>query len=98
MVTPVQRIKKAPGEKLDYGFDWQGGAPGPWLDTGDTISESTWTVPTGITEVASSKTTTTTTIRLSGGTAGETYEIENKITTSSGEMAERTFLVIVEDR
>lgn len=72
---------KDPDEVVDYSVDWS-----PRLDS-DTISTSTWIVPAGITEDSDSSTTTTTTIWLSGGTAGVTYALINRITTAAG----RTF-------
>jgi hypothetical protein len=89
----LQRVKKDPNAVIDYTVDW-----GDWLASGETISVSAWTVPTGITEDASSNTSTTATIRLTGGTAGENYDIANKITTSGGEIDERTFTVIMAER
>ena len=66
---------KDPESVLDYGFDWS-----DWLDTDDTVSTSTWKVPTGITEDSDTNTTTTTMIWLSGGTVGSQYKITNRIT------------------
>jgi hypothetical protein len=65
---------KEPAEILDYSINWS-----DWL--GDlTISTSAWSVPSGITKDVDSNTPTTTLIRLSGGTWGETYELSNAIT------------------
>jgi len=68
---------KDPDAVLNYGFDWKGESPGPWLATGVTITTSTWTVPAGITEDSNAHTDTTTVIVLSGGTAGESYVLTN---------------------
>ena len=84
---------KDPQAVLDYGFDWS-----DWLDTGDTLSASTWTVPTGITKDSDSNTTTTTTIWLSGGTVGKTYKITNRITTVGGRGTDRSLYVKVENK
>lgn len=66
----------------------------------DTISTSTWTVPTGITQTtpSPSNTTTTTTIWLSGGTDGVHYTLTNRITTAAGRTLERSFVVQVKNR
>jgi hypothetical protein len=93
MVDLLGRKKKDPEAKINYTVDWE-----PWLPTGATIASVVWTVPSGITEEASSETTTTATIQLSGGTAGAAYNIECKITTSTGEIDERTFQIQVEER
>jgi len=87
---------KDPQSVLDYGFDWS-----DWLDTGDTVSTSTWTVPAdspGITEDSDSKTDTTTTIWLSGGIVGVKYKITNHVVTADGRTVERSFYVKVESK
>lgn len=77
-------LAKDPNEVKDYMLDWSGAAPGPRLVTGETISTSTWVVPSGITKDSDSNTTTTTTVWLSGGTAGVHYTLTNRVTTSQG--------------
>lgn len=69
---------KDPQDKLDYKID-----AATWLGT-DTLSVVAWTVPTGITQVSASNTTTVATIWLSGGTAGTSYEVLCHITTAAG--------------
>jgi hypothetical protein len=67
---------KDPQAVLDYEIDWSA-----WLTAAgdDTISASSWTATTGITIDSDSNTTTTATVWLSGGTAGNTSEITNHI-------------------
>ena len=85
---------KDPDDVLDYEIDWS-----TWLTAsgGDTISSSTWTVPTGITKTTDSHTTTTTTIWLSGGTAGTTYTLTNEIVTAGGRTKDQSVRVKVKD-
>lgn len=84
---------KDPSAILDYGFDWE-----DWLD-GDTISTSSWVVsPSGLTASPNTKTSNTTTVWLSGGTAGSTYQLTNTIVTAAGRTDQRTMLVAVQDR
>jgi hypothetical protein len=87
-------VTKDPSAVLDYGVDWT-----DWLD-GDTISTSTWTVPSGITKDSDSKTTTGTIIWLSGGTLGESYVLVNRIVTtnSPARTDERTIVVRIEQK
>ena len=94
MATKIQTFRKDPNAVLDYVLDWGEN----YLATGETISSVVWTVATGITEGVTSKTDTTTTIWLSGGTAGESYSIACKIVTSQSRTDERTFTVQVENR
>jgi hypothetical protein len=82
---------KDPNAILDYSIDWS-----DWLDT-DEISTSTWTVPTGITKTSESNTTTVATIWLSGGTAGTTYTLLDRITTTGGRTMDQTFKIYVKE-
>lgn len=84
-----------PTAVLDYAINW---ASWP-LQTGETITASTWTVPAGITQTtpAPSFTSTTTTIWLTGGTIGATYRLTNHVTTSGGRQDERSFDVTIAD-
>lgn len=82
-----------PNAVLDYVFDWSG-----WLAASETISTSTVTVGTGLTENSESNTTTKATVWLSGGTAGTTYSVTNKIVTNQGRTDERTIQIRVENR
>lgn len=84
---------KDPDAVLDYTVNWAS-----WLESGDTISDSDWTVESGITEDSATKTTTTATIWLSGGTAGTQYTITNHITTAAGREDDRSIFVMVEAR
>ena len=69
---------KDPSDVVDYTLDWS-----DVLSGSEVISTSTWTVPAGITKDSDSEADTTTTIFLSGGTAGEEYQITNRIVTDN---------------
>lgn len=84
---------KDPSAVLDYAIDWA-----TWLGATDTISASSWTVPSGITRDSDSSTGTKATIWLSGGTAGKRYEIVNSITTADGRQDHRTIVIVVSER
>lgn len=86
-------MTKDPNAVLDYGHDWAG-----WLSDGETITASTWTVDAGLTKNSDTHDTTTTTVWLSGGTAGTTYRATNRITTSGGRTDDRTMRIDVRDR
>ena len=82
---------KDPSDTRKVTIDWSA-----YLRTGATISAaSTPTVPTGITCAATSFDSTSTTHTLTGGTAGEDYEIEARISTSDGEQLDVAFTVPV---
>jgi hypothetical protein len=74
---------------LDYTIDWS-----EWLDT-DLITDSVWTVPTGITVDSEDQAGTSTVIWLSGGTTGRSYALTNRITTAAGRIQDRTILIKV---
>lgn len=88
-----QSFVKDPDSTLDYKVDWS-----DWLGA-DTISTSTWEIfPSGLTEESDAKTNTDATIWVSGGVAGRTYELTNRIVTANGRTVDRTIYVAVEER
>ncbi len=83
---------KDPNATLDYIVNWL-----PYLGV-DTIASDTWTVPSGITSVLETNTTTTSTIWLSGGTLDTKYALTNRVVTAGGRTDERTIYVKVKER
>jgi len=88
----VSTFTKDPDAKLDYQVNWA-----TWL-AGDTISISSWVVPTGITQTTTSNTTTTATIWLEGGTIGRSYDVVNRITTAAGRINDRTIRIYIAEQ
>lgn len=84
-------FRHSPQAVVDYPLDWSRD-----LASGETILLSTWTVPDGLTKDSDSRTSTTTTVWLSGGTAGTVYAVRNKVTTSAGRTLEQTIHIEVE--
>ena len=91
-------IKKDPSSVLDYTIDWTN-----WLGGNDTVSSVTYDLETGITTstaiggAATSNTTTSTTVNIAGGTAGNIYNVKCTMTTTNGRTVVRNFRVKVED-
>lgn len=85
-------IDKDSDEVMDLVFDYASN-----LDSGDTISSSAMTVATGLTKDSDSNNTTTTTVWLSGGTAGNRYTVANRVVTAAGRTKERTIQVHVKE-
>lgn len=85
-------ISKDPNARLDWQIDWSSA-----LVTGDSISSSAWTVPSGLTKYAESNTSTATTVWLDGGTAGQVYAVVNRVTTANGAIDDRTLQVVIEE-
>lgn len=81
---------KEPIEVSTFQIDWV-----DWLSL-LTIVSSSWTAPTGITIDSNTFTAKTTSVTLSGGTWGETYEISNTIITSDAQTETRSILVRIQ--
>jgi hypothetical protein len=97
---PFPWIEKDPAALLDYSIDWGAASTlgGPWLQTGETVSAHVWTVPAGIIKDHQADANTISTLWLSGGTAGTSYTVTCKVTTSAGRTDERSFVVVVKVR
>jgi hypothetical protein len=91
-VGSSNRFRKDPDAIVDFGVPWAA-----WL-VSDTITASAWLVPTGITSVLQTNTTTSATIWLSGGTVGTEYALRNRITTVGGRTQDQTIYVTIEER
>lgn len=97
---------KDPAAILDYVFDWRAAtntndpdATEDYLEVGETIASHTVTAETGITADSGTlgDTNSSVTVWLSGGTAGDTYDVTCQITTTSTRVDERTIHVHVTD-
>lgn len=105
-MTIKNLFEKDPNGVLDYKFDWKAltnGTPGgvrDWLASGETITQRTVTVLTGLTKDSDSLTNnnTSVTVWLSGGAVGTTYTVACRIVTSAGRTDERTIFVKVFQR
>jgi len=94
MAEQTFRVTKDANAVLDYTLDWS-----QWLATGDDLATSTWTTTTGLvkdSDVLDADNTTT--VWLSGGTAGQTYVATNRITTTGGRTEDRSITVFVTER
>lgn len=83
-----------PDALLDYVIDWS-----EWLPSGDTIDTSTWFVDDDALEIEStSKTDTTATVRVSGGTLNRRYKVTNRITTTAGLINDQTITIRIREK
>jgi hypothetical protein len=78
------------GAALDYSLDW-----GDSLDGGDIIVDSAWEADAGLVIDRRSFTDATTTAWASGGLAGRSYAVRNRITTGTGRVDLRSFRIFV---
>lgn len=89
----MARFTKDPDAVLDYVFDWSA-----WLDATDEIASHAITEDDGITVDSSTATSDAVTVWLSGGTAGEQYQVACLIVTNDGRTDERTATIMVRER
>jgi len=99
-LTEVQaQFLKDPAAVLPYYRDWS-----DWLDAGESIVSSSWTVTPAndVTIVLEQMIgTTKTAVWLSGGVAGVPYTVTNEVTTDSSPIAkvdERSFTLVCRSR
>lgn len=91
---------KDPDATVDFAVDWS-----EWL-AGDTITTSVWLVPEGLVPAglveeaspAASVVGDVATVWLSGGVAGTSYTVTNRVTTAAGRVDDRSFPVAVQHR
>jgi hypothetical protein len=88
-----QDHKKDPDAVLDWVWDWN-----EWLDEGETIVTSQFITTVGLVIDSIGNTTKTATVWLSGGTAGQVYQVTNRITTTSGRTDDRSITIRVTER
>lgn len=93
--TFTAKKPKDPDALLPYPMNWK-----PWL-AGSTLAASTWTVISGDVEIDDDLTdfnSTSATVWLSGGTAGEWAIVVNHITAADGREDDRSLRIKIEER
>lgn len=94
---PLREMVKDPNAVLDYSIRWTS-----WLVTGDSISTSTWAIDVApdasLTIDSSSIVDGVPTVWLSGGTAGETYVVRNRVVTANSRTDDRSIVIHVRSR
>lgn len=88
--SSIPYIDKDPNDVLDYTVDWE-----TWLGADTITGTPSWAIdPSGELSIASqANTTTTATVFLSGGTAGDTYSVRCRIVTTGGRTKDQSFLI-----
>ena len=91
MTPNWNREFKAPTDEKKYTIDWSN-------DLGaETISSDVWTIDSGLTDDGQTNDTTTSTIDVSGGTAGYTYKLSCAITTSTADVHVKEIYIRVQN-
>lgn len=80
---------KSPIENIDFELDWTKSLKG------DTISVSVWDIPPDLGESTTDNTNTTTTVWLTGGVDGTSYNVQNVVTTAAGRVMQHTITINV---
>jgi len=89
----ITKYTKDPDAVLDYQFNWES-----WLADGDEIESATVTPESGLTVDSTAVTAGTVTAWVSGGTAGNTYDLTCHIVTTDGREDDRTIRIVVKER
>lgn len=84
---------KDPDDVLDYSIDFSA----ILAADADTIGSVVWTFPAGITKDSQGEDAGVVVVWISGGTAGERYEIGCRLTTVGGRVYDRTAEISVRD-
>ena len=70
-----------------------------WLGTGETISSYSFPdFPSGLTKVSDSNTTSVVTVFISGGTAGQSYDVTCRINTTASQIEDLTGTIPVSEQ
>ena len=89
MSRRIARLEQDKDEAIAYTMNWAGDL------NSSTLAAVTWTIPSALTNESQSNTTTTATVRLSGGTAGQVYKVECSVTSATGEDMQAHFLLAI---
>ncbi len=88
----VISTQKDPDSIEDFVLDWATN-----IGT-DTISSASWAVTGGLVVDSSSATSTTTTVRLSGGTLGQIARATCTVTLASGQVRDQTIQLMISEQ
>jgi hypothetical protein len=94
-------VRKSPDAVQSIAIDWTSRArrdpDALILADGETLTGSSWTVPSGLTQGSASYGEDSSTITLSGGSPGQTYTLRCDVTTSASRAIQQTVFVEVEE-
>ena len=93
-MTFAEFSPKDPDAARLYTWDFE-----DWLSAGESISSYSFPdFPTGLTQVSDSNDADSVTVKISGGTAGESYDITCRIITDAGQTDDRTLTLPVAEQ
>ena len=85
--------EKDPNSTRWFYIDWQLD-----LETGDSVSSCTWTLTGGLTQASVVIDGTNTRIKLAGGTLGAVATASARMTTTNGEITDRTLHITIVEK
>lgn len=88
----LKKFTKDPNAVLDYTIDWSA-----WLPDGDVLTDATATATSGIEVDSVSRTTNLTTVWVSGGSSGSSYDVTVRVTTNGGRTDDRTITIVCKE-
>ena len=91
-MTQRQTFFKDPDVADSFTINWEF-----WL-AGETLATSSWVVAAALAQVTTTFTTKKTTITVSGGSAANTYEVTNTVTSNSGRTESQTLFIEVREK
>ena len=89
MSRRIARLQQDKDEAIAYTMNWAADL------NNSTLSAVNWTIPSALTNESQSNTTTSASVRLSGGIAGQEYKIECSVTSAAGEDMQAHFLLTI---
>lgn len=104
MTDEIPLLRKDPNAIVDYGVDYAPGVFGQvdYLEDGETILTSTWTLTEGDGALILSGATiiggTRTRVVAEAGTLGTFYTLTNRITTSLGRTDDRSIRLVIQQK
>lgn len=104
MSDEIPLLQKDPNAIVDYGVDLAPGVFGQdnYLEDGETISTSTWTLTEGDNALILSTPSiiggTRTRVVAEGGTLGTFYTMTNRFTTSLGRTDDRSIRLVIQQK
>lgn len=91
-MTVRWEAEKDPDDVADFALNW---SASPRLGNDEIVASDWIGVHEDLTVESDSFTVATTTVWLSGGVAGTTYELTNRVTTAGGRTLDQTALLVV---
>ena len=95
MQSNIKEFEYSPNPRLDFSVDWSSLG---WLESGETIVTSVWTVDPALTKSDEQVLNGVTSVFVEGGEVNKTYTLTNTITTSKSRRDSRSIRLFCKQR